>query len=560
MIKKVNHFISFETSIEGISLPEKFTFPFYYEPHPLSIIAAHELQEYLMKQNDWQHNFGLDDTMEGMIIGKMFGVLVVQNSDNQLGYLAAFSGKLADKNLHEKFVPPVFDMLDENGYFKKEEILLNNLNAEIESLEQNQEYQDLKSSFFALQETATNSIEAKKQEIKERKRKRDSLRKKATIEGIALDFNTVEDFKLESLKDKAELRRLSEYWNNQLADLQNNINEYEHKIIQLKEERKYKSAALQKRLHDEYSFLNALGETKSLHDIFSITKQQKPPAAAGECAAPKLLHYAYKNDLKPIAMAEFWWGKSPKSEIRKHQHFYPACRGKCEPILAHMLNGLEVDENPMLINPAENKDISIVYDDEFLCIVNKPAEFLSVPGISIEDSIYTRIIEKYPNISGPIIVHRLDMSTSGLMLIAKNKRIHQQLQKQFINKTISKRYVALLEGEITTAEGVIDLPLRVDLDDRPRQMVCYEHGKKAVTRYKVIERKNGVTKIHFWPITGRTHQLRVHASHTLGLNTPIVGDDLYGKKSDRLYLHAESITFEHPISKKIMTIEIAADF
>ena len=148
MIKKVNHFISFETSIEGISLPEKFTFPFYYEPHPLSIIAAKELQEYLMKQNDWQHNFGLDDTMEGMIIGKMFGVLVVQNSDNQLGYLAAFSGKLADKNLHEKFVPPVFDMLDENGYFKKEEILLNNLNAEIELLEQNQVFQDLKNSFF----------------------------------------------------------------------------------------------------------------------------------------------------------------------------------------------------------------------------------------------------------------------------------------------------------------------------------------------------------------------------------------------------------------------------
>ncbi|HRG17568.1 MAG TPA: pseudouridine synthase [Flavobacterium lutivivi] len=560
MIKKVNHFISFETSIEGISLPEKFTFPFYYEPHPLSIIAAHELQEYLMKQNDWQHNFGLDDTMEGMIIGKMFGVLVVQNSDNQLGYLAAFSGKLADKNLHEKFVPPVFDMLDEKGYFKEEEILLNDLNAEIELLEQNQVYKDLKSSFFDLQKTAINAIEAKKQEIRERKRKRDFIRKKATIEGIALDFQTVEDFKLESLKDKAELRRQSEYWNKELADLQNNINEYEQKIIQLKEERKYKSAALQKRLHDEYSFLNALGETKSLHDIFSITKQQKPPAAAGECAAPKLLHYAYKKGLKPIAMAEFWWGKSPKSEIRKHQHFYPACRGKCEPILAHMLNGLQVDENPMLINPAENKDISIVYDDDFLCIVNKPAEFLSVPGISIEDSIYTRIIEKYPNISGPIIVHRLDMSTSGLMLIAKNKRIHQQLQKQFINKTISKRYVALLEGKIVTDEGVIDLPLRVDLDDRPRQMVCYEHGKKSVTRYKVIERKNGVTKIHFWPITGRTHQLRIHASHALGLNTPIVGDDLYGKKSDRLYLHAESITFEHPISKKIMTIEIAADF
>lgn len=560
MAKKIKHFISFKTSIEGISLPEKFTFPFYYEPHPLSIIAANELQEYLTNQNEWQHNFGLDDSMDGMIIGKMFGILVVQNDENEIGYLAAFSGKLADKNIHQRFVPPVFDMLDENGYFKKEEIILNNLNADIEKLENDLAYQDLKNKHKILEQKAFETIEAKKLEIRDRKKKRDFIRKDAAIRGLELDLKIIEDFKRESLKDKSDLKKLTENWNIQLNLSQKNIDEFENIIIQLKEERKAKSAALQQRLHDEYAFLNARGETKNLHDIFSATKQQKPPAAAGECAAPKLLQFAFKNNLKPIAMAEFWWGKSPKSEIRKHQHFYPACRGKCEPILEHMLKGLTVDDNPMLVNPAENKDISIVYDDEYLCIVNKPAEFLSVPGIAIQDSIYTRIKEKYPEISGPIIVHRLDMSTSGLLLIAKNKRVHQKLQKQFIDKTISKRYVALLDGNVKTDEGIIDLPLRVDLEDRPRQMVCYEYGKNAKTKYKVVERKNNTTKIHFWPITGRTHQLRVHASHLLGLNAPIVGDDLYGKKSDRLYLHAESITFEHPETKKIMTIEALSDF
>ncbi|MFN8325282.1 pseudouridine synthase [Flavobacterium sp.] len=560
MAKKIKHFISFKTSIEGISLPEKFTFPFYYEPHPLSIIAANELQEYLTNQNEWQHNFGLDDSMDGMIIGKMFGILVVQNDENEIGYLAAFSGKLADKNLHQRFVPPVFDMLDENGYFKKEEIILNNLNADIEKLESDLAYQDLKNKHKILEKKAFETIEAKKLEIKDRKKKRDFIRKDAAIRRLELDLKIIEDFKRESLKDKSDLKKLTENWNIQLNLSQKSIDEFENIIIQLKEERKAKSAALQKRLHDEYAFLNARGEIKNLHDIFSATKQQKPPAAAGECAAPKLLQYAFKNNLKPIAMAEFWWGKSPKSEIRKHQHFYPACRGKCEPILEHMLKDLTVDDNPMLVNPAENKDISIVYDDEYLCIVNKPAEFLSVPGIAIQDSIYTRIKEKYPEISGPIIVHRLDMSTSGLLLIAKNKRVHQKLQKQFIDKTISKRYVALLEGNVKTDEGIIDLPLRVDLEDRPRQMVCYEYGKNAKTKYKVVERKNNTTKIHFWPITGRTHQLRVHASHILGLNAPIVGDDLYGKKSDRLYLHAESISFEHPETKKIMTIEALSDF
>jgi tRNA pseudouridine32 synthase/23S rRNA pseudouridine746 synthase len=286
----------------------------------------------------------------------------------------------------------------------------------------------------------------------------------------------------------------------------------------------------------------------------------KPPAGSGECAAPKLLQHAYLNKLTPICLAEFWWGQAPKSEIRLHKQFYPACKSKCEPILGHMLEGLTVDPNPMLDNPAEGKSLSIVYDDESIVVINKPAEFLSVPGKNIYDSVYARVLELYPTATGPLIVHRLDMSTSGLLIVAKNKEAHQQLQRQFIKRNVKKRYVALLAGVIQEDEGVIDLPLRVDLDDRPRQLVCYEHGKNAVTHWKVIKRSNTQTLIHFYPITGRTHQLRVHAAHSLGLNAPIVGDDLYGTKADRLHLHAEWIQVNHPVTHKKIQFQVDPEF
>jgi len=281
---------------------------------------------------------------------------------------------------------------------------------------------------------------------------------------------------------------------------------------------------------------------------------------SGECAAPKLLQYAFQHKMKPLAMAEFWWGQSPKSEIRKHQNFYPACIGKCKPILSHMLAGMNIDENPLLKNPAEGKEIDIVFEDEYLLVVNKPAEFLSVPGRNIQDSVANRMKEKYPEATGPLIVHRLDMSTSGIMLIAKSLEVHKFLQAQFIKRTIKKRYVALLEGIVSEEEGTVDLPLRTDWNERPKQLVCYESGKPAQTNWKVIDRKNKQTRIHFFPITGRSHQLRVHAAHPLGLNIPIVGDDLYGKKNERLCLHAEWIEFQHPISREVMSVEIEAEF
>lgn len=545
----INKFHPFKTNISSISLPEKFTFPFYYEPHELSIIASNELQEYLENQSDFEHNFGLNTTQEGLVIGKMFGVLVCQNEAGEVGQLWAFSGKLADSNHHEKFVPTVYDMLDKNGFYKIGEDQLNLITKEIEILENSESYTKALQELENTKTEAFKDIQNQKNNIKVQKKLRDAIRKSET-------FNE-EELKNASQQEGILLKKMNLYWNYKIEDAQKNFDLINSKIETLRLHRKQKSAGLQQKLFAEYAFLNQFGEHKSIGEIF----EGNPPAGAGECAAPKLLHYAFANNLKPIAMAEFWWGKSPNSEIRKHKQFYPACKSKCEPILMqHLLKGLDIEINPFEYNPAEGKNITIVYDDAYLVVINKPAEFLSVPGKQIKDSVYQRVKDLFPNATGPLIVHRLDMSTSGIMILAKNETIYKELQSQFIKRTIKKRYVALLDGIISDNEGFIDLPLRVDLDDRPRQLVCYEYGKTAQTKWQKIEIKDNKTKIYFYPITGRTHQLRVHASHELGLKTPIIGDDLYGKKANRLHLHAEQLTFVHPISKKEMTITVEAEF
>ncbi|PJE44431.1 MAG: RNA pseudouridine synthase [Flavobacterium sp.] len=548
-MKKAAHFIAFQQDISGITLPEKFTFPFYYEPHDLSKIAAKALQDYLETQTDFEHNFGLDDTQNGLAIGKMFGVLVVQNTEGRLGYLWAFSGKLAERNHHPFFVPTVFDMLEEKSFFKQEEVILNNYNKKIKLLENDYAY--LK-SIQVLSETkiqAEKEIQAQKETIKIGKKRRAALRQNNPEADI-------EQLNKESQEEGILLKKMTLYWNHHITAAEETVAEFTATINQLKEGRRKKSAELQQQLFEQYAFLNQYQELKSLGEIFN----GNPPAGAGECAAPKLLHYAFQNDLKPIAMAEFWWGQSPKSEVRKHQQFYPACTGKCEPILRHMLKDIPLEDNPFKTNPAEGKTLEIVYEDDYLTVVNKPAEFLSVPGKDITDSVWSRVKLLYPNASGPLIVHRLDMSTSGLLLIAKSATVYKNLQAQFIQRNVKKRYVALLDGNVNESKGVIDLPLRVDLDNRPNQIVCFDYGKPAKTEWEVLEKRGNQTLVHFYPITGRTHQLRVHAAHQLGLNSPIVGDDLYGTKANRLHLHAESITFSHPVSKESITVTVAADF
>lgn len=538
----------FTTSITDIPLPERFTYPFCYTPHPLCILAAKEVQSYLTRQTAWK-----DELRQG----KMFGVLIVQTEHGETGYLAAFSGILAGKNLHPFFVPPVYDLLQPQGFFKIEEENISSINRNIRQLENDKAYAALSAELARTIQSAEDILATAKAQLKEAKTAREQRRKEK-------ELNAQEEAELirESQFQKAEYKRLERSWKARITTLQTQTEDWERRISALKSERKTRSAALQQKLFEQFGMLNYRGEIKNLCEIFGQTVHKTPPAGAGECAAPKLLQQAYLHGWKPIAMAEFWWGDSPKTEIRHHGHYYPACKGKCEPILQHMLQGLQVEENPMLKRmqvPSQN--LEIVYEDPWLSVINKPAGMLSVPGKEDAVSVYSLMREQYPEADGPLTVHRLDMATSGLMLIAKTKRVHQNLQAQFKNRLVRKRYVALLEGIVPKDKGTVDLPLCLNPLDRPRQMVHTEHGKPAITDYQVLERLDGKrTRIVFYPRTGRTHQLRIHAAHPLGLHCPIIGDELYGEKADRLYLHAEYLEFTHPITGETVRITKEAEF
>lgn len=538
----------FTTSITDIPLPERFTYPFCYTPHPLCILAAKEVQSYLTRQTAWK-----DELRQG----KMFGVLIVQTEHGETGYLAAFSGILAGKNLHPFFVPPVYDLLQPQDFFKIEEENISSINRNIRQLENDKAYAALSAELARTIQSAENILATAKAQLKEAKTAREQRRKEK-------ELNAQEEAELirESQFQKAEYKRLERSWKARITTLQTQTEDWERRISALKSERKTRSAALQQKLFEQFGMLNYRGEVKNLCEIFGQTVHKTPPAGAGECAAPKLLQQAYLHGWKPIAMAEFWWGDSPKTEIRHHGHYYPACKGKCEPILQHMLQGLQVEENPMLKRmQVPSKNLEIVYEDPWLSVINKPAGMLSVPGKEDAVSVYSLMREQYPEADSPLTVHRLDMATSGLMLIAKTKRVHQNLQAQFKNRLVRKRYVALLEGIVPKDKGTVDLPLCLNPLDRPRQMVHTEHGKPAITDYQVLERLDGKrTRIVFYPRTGRTHQLRIHAAHPLGLHCPIIGDELYGEKADRLYLHAEYLEFTHPITGETVRITKEAEF
>lgn len=538
----------FTTSITDIPLPERFTYPFCYTPHPLCILAAKEVQSYLTRQTAWK-----DELRQG----KMFGVLIVQTEHGETGYLAAFSGILAGKNLHPFFVPPVYNLLQPQGFFKIEEENISSINRNIRQLENDKAYAALSAELARTIQSAENILATAKAQLKEAKTAREQRRKEK-------ELNAQEEAELirESQFQKAEYKRLERSWKARITTLQTQTEDWERRISALKSERKTRSAALQQKLFEQFGMLNYRGEVKNLCEIFGQTVHKTPPAGAGECAAPKLLQQAYLHGWKPIAMAEFWWGDSPKTEIRHHGYYYPACKGKCEPILQHMLQGLQVEENPMLKRmQVPSKNLEIVYEDPWLSVINKPAGMLSVPGKEDAVSVYSLMREQYPEADGPLTVHRLDMATSGLMLIAKTKRVHQNLQAQFKNRLVRKRYVALLEGIVPKDKGTVDLPLCLNPLDRPRQMVHTEHGKPAITDYQVLERLDGKrTRIAFYPRTGRTHQLRIHAAHPLGLHCPIIGDELYGEKADRLYLHAEYLEFTHPITGETVRITKEAEF
>ncbi|KGO93206.1 pseudouridine synthase [Flavobacterium subsaxonicum WB 4.1-42 = DSM 21790] len=547
-------------AINGIALPQRFTFPFYYEPHTLTKIATAELQHYLQTQTDLDHNFGLTEKDKELGVGKMFGVLVVEDTEGKLGYLSAFSGKLAGSNTHQKFVPPVFDMLAEDSFFLQGQELLNTINKQVKIIEANETYAGLKQELKQATVQSAQEIAALKNQLKSNKEIRKHVRTEQKTILTELDYAFFEAYLVRhSLYDKHLYAVLLDKWKQHIDRLQVAMAQFDTDIEALKKERKEKSAALQQQIFEQYVFLNKDRKKKSLYAIFSDTVFGKPPAAAGECATPKLLQQAFLHGYKPLAMAEFWWGVPPKSEIRKHKQFYPACTGKCKPILEHMLEGIALDDNPLLKNTGEGKTLEIIYEDDSFVVVNKPADLLSVPGIQIQDSVYTRLQTTLGTVE-PLIIHRLDMPTSGLLVVAKTKEAHKHIQRQFIKRTVTKRYTALLSKVIEATEGEISLPLRGDLDNRPRQLVCFDFGKKAITKWKVIEKYANTTKIHFWPLTGRTHQLRMHAAHELGLNAPIVGDALYGTTAERLHLHAAFLEFTHPLTGEMMGFEVVEDF
>lgn len=538
-------FHSFQTSIAGIELPRLFTYPFHYTPHPLCVMAAGEVQAYINKQTRWK---------EELDKGKMFGVLIVRTSNGQTGYLAAFSGNLCGSNSHSFFVPPVYDLLKPDGFFKIEEEQISAINHQIGQLQNCDRYLELQQKMERETASSQQALSEARKVLKAAKEKREQRRLHRPNE------NEQAAMIRESQYQKAEFKRLERYWKEQISEIKTELESFSSQIEALKAERRNRSAALQQKLFQQFNFLNAKGETKNLCAIFEETVQKTSPAGAGECAAPKLLQYAYLSGLSPIAMAEFWWGESPKTEIRHHGYYYPSCRGKCEPILRHMLQGLDVEPAPSERYSLSQNMPEILFEDQWLLVLHKPEGVLSVPGKSEEQSIYSLLRARYPEATGPLVVHRLDMATSGLLLVAKTQEVHRHLQAQFENRSIKKRYIALLDGILPEEEGVIDLPICPDYLDRPRQMVNEELGKTAITRYQVMDRKNGQTRIAFFPLTGRTHQLRVHAAHPLGLNCPIVGDELYGRKAERLYLHAEYLEFIHPVSGQRMVIEKKAEF
>ena len=554
--------------LSGIDIPERMNNPLDYQPHPLCIAVCKELQTYLSEREDWR---------EEIDKGKMFGVLIVENAQPasgapKIGYLAAYSGQIGGRSDWDDFVPAVFDYLQPDGYFKTHEAEISGINQSIRKLEANTHMKEAKGLILQLQEERKHTIAAYQEKIKKAKAKRDARREAGSL-------NPEEEAEMvkESQFMKAELRRLKKSLSEKTS-LETEYEAYQADILSLKQLRKTLSDALQQWLFSQFRMQNHEGESKDLLEIFRdaalrdypqatiatsriAALKMVPPAGSGECCEPKLLQYAYSLGYKPLQMAMFWWGESPKEEIRHHLHFYPACNGKCKPILQWMLPASTFE--PAAVDLSLYNKVETLYEDREIAVIHKPEGLLSVPGKdAAQPSVYALMRSKYPEATGPLIVHRLDMSTSGVMMIAKTEFAYHRLQKAFLNHQIQKKYVAIISGKVIPEKGIISLPLMPDYLDRPRQIADHELGKEAITEYEVLEPvDDSHLRIALYPKTGRTHQLRVHCAHQEGLNAPILGDPLYGnEKAARLHLHAEEITFEHPLTGKKMTITRKADF
>ncbi len=534
---------------EKDAIPDSFEYPHFYTPIAIAKKAAQDLQNRL-EQNSPE--------LVSQPTGRMLGVLVVRTKNGNLGYLSAYSGELQPHLEILPFVPPVHQL--PKGEDFPEMAAINAINEEVRALEESEGFIWAKQHLKKITKEIKENILTAKKATKKRKSERDRLRQASIHLPEKERQQLLEDLAKQGANEGMDLRRLTRSENLRLEKAIAAHEEFEKRIESLKALRKAKSNELQESIFKSFIFLNGEGEGKSVKTVFTDFGVDVPPAGAGECAAPKLFQYAFKKGLKPVALAEFWWGPSPDSKIREHGKFYPACKGKCQPILAHMLKGVKVKPNPLLENFGAGKKLEILFEDEHLVVVNKPTGMLSVPGRYIKDSVKSRILEQYPKANGPLIVHRLDQDTSGIMIVTLSKKVNKLLQQQFLERTICKTYFAVLEKPIAETTGEISLPLILDIDNRPMQMVNYEHGKPALTRFEVVKKTAHQTLIKLNPITGRSHQLRVHCAHKLGLHVPIVGDNLYGTPSERLCLHAQQIEFIHPISKEAMKISTEVPF
>ena len=525
-------------STRHIPDPARFTYPFCYTPHPLCLAASQMLRAYLQEHAEWQTELSA---------GKMMGVLVVRHRGER-GFLAAFSGTLAGETMHDYFVPPVYDLMASGSHFQQEQERISAMNRRLTALQGERRRQSLLIRPDELRQAREEELQRIRQSNEQARIRREALRKSLTPEALAL---REEELRRESQFQKAELRRAAKRWGQRIQEAEAPIQRLLAQEQSLTAERKERSEALQEWLFGQYRLLNARGETRTVSDIFG---HSTPPSGTGDCCGPKLLQAAFQEGMTPLCMGEFWVGRSPAEELRQEGQFYPACHSRCRPLLSHMMQGLQVEANPL----AEDyrrvvQRLSIAYADDSIVVIRKPEGMLSVPGKEPLPSVQDILQQEFPSAQGPIIVHRLDMDTSGLMVAALTPEAYLALQRQFVSRQVEKTYVALLQNPLPVGqEGEICLPLRPDITDRPRQLVDFTYGKSALTHYRVTALCNHHARVTLHPLTGRTHQLRVHCAHPQGLGNAIVGDRLYGQAAERLMLHAQQLSFTHPLTGEHM--------
>nr|BDT37105.1 pseudouridine synthase [Myxococcus sp. MH1] len=590
-----------EAPLDGGGLPSPFD---ELGPSLLARQAAEVLQREL--REGWVAPGVPTSPLEGREGGKMLGVLVVRLSDGRLGFLRAFSGMLAGHWDVEGYVPPLFDRAARASLEPQGEATVKALLARAEAMRASPELLTLRAAHAEQSARHAAELAALRERHEVRRKQRHARRAELTgasskrpqqvpsassrDDGAAPAWvvrpgGTVESpasrpaeshgegatqaaalrtslhaLDQESRGDKAERRRLETTHASERSSLEPKLLRLERRLRALDRLRHMVSRAVMRRIHDTYVITNARGERRLLRGLY---ERAQPPSGAADCAAPKLLAYARAHGLRPVALAEFWWGAPPPSGGRVTGAYYAACRDKCGPLLPFMLEGLHVAPPRTFTPPSTTPGaLSILFEDRWLVVIAKPHGLLSVPGreASLSDSVLTRLRARHPDATGPLLVHRLDLDTSGLLVAALDARTHSALQRQFVHREVHKRYVAWVDGIVTGEEGRIDFPMRVDLDDRPRQIHDPIHGKPAVTEWRVLERRGGRTRVALFPLTGRTHQLRVHAAHPLGLGAPIVGDRLYGRDGERLMLHAESLTLLHPGTGERVTFDCPAPF